>query len=85
MVFNIVSILGLLAITEELDQCIEKGIFFDDTDYFSLIIAFCEKRNLGAARTLCDYLPRRTGYFQVQTKISVCIFQMIKLKYFLHM
>ena len=52
--------------TQQMSRFIEKGIFFDDTDYFSLIIAFCEKRKIGAARTLCDYLPRRTGYFQVR-------------------
>ena len=68
----------MFAITEELDQCIEKGIFFDDTDYFSLIVAFCEKRKIGAARTLCDYLPRRTGYFQV----SECVEAKISLERF---
>ena len=31
------------AIIQELDQSIENGILFDDTDHFTLMVDFCEK------------------------------------------
>ena len=53
------------AIIQELDQSIENGILFDDTDHFTLMVDFCEKGNPEAAKTLFERTPSRAGHFKV--------------------
>ena len=57
------------AVTEEMANCTDKGMFFDDQDYFTLICDLCEQGNGNAAKALVEKIPRKTGYFQVRYNI----------------
>ena len=51
-------------IEEEITQHINQGIFFDDADYYAMVVAFCEKENVEAAKIILEKLPHNSGYFQ---------------------
>ena len=53
------------AIIQELDQSIENGILFDDTDHFTLMVDFCENGNPEAAKILLERTPSRAGHYKV--------------------
>ena len=55
----------LSAIKDELNRNVENGVFFDDHDYFSLIVKFCENGNVESAKAIVESFPRKTGYYQV--------------------
>ncbi len=51
-------------IKDHLTSLNEKGIFFSDHDYFSLILALVRANQTEAAEEVADMLPKKRGFFQ---------------------